>query len=454
MTKLRRRHVVRTVAALGVGGLAGCNGSSGDQNANQNGGGDGGDGGSESTANESATPEATPRELNLAFHEKLTATDPDRQDNFGRATDIQGGYAIVGAPNEDQPNGEQSGAAYVFRRDGATWRHEAKLVASDGDGADQFGTAVALTDGVAIVGAIADEDPHGDEGGSAYVFERADGSWSEQAKLVSDDGRLLDSFGAAVTLSDDGTTAVVGAPGHRGNNGNDAGAVYLFARTADGWTQETKLAPILLDRADFFGQTVAIDGDTLLVAAPGDEDPNGSKAGTVYPFRRTASGWDRGGRIAPDDETAKQRFGSSLAIADNRIAVGAPGHSENGSHSGAAYVFERANSTWTQRAKLLPDDGGESDRFGFAIGVQDEAVLVSAPRDDEPNGLKGGSAYLFELAEDGWTQRDKFSARHGRPEDNFGWSVSVESGMALCGVPREGLDAGHSAGAAHLYRLY
>jgi len=199
-----------------------------------------------------------------------------------------GPTAIVGAPEDEDPNGTAAGSAYVFSRGDGTWSEEAKLSASDGDSDDLFGFSVAVSgDGsTALLGAPGDEDPNGTAAGSAYVFSRGDGTWIEGAKLSASDGDSDDLFGGSVAMAGDGSTALLGAPVDEEPNGDLAGSAYVFSRADGTWSEKAKLSASDGDSNDGFGFSVAVSGDgsTALLGAPADEEPNGTAAGSAYVF--------------------------------------------------------------------------------------------------------------------------------------------------------------------------
>jgi hypothetical protein len=164
--------------------------------------------------------------------QKLSADDGDEFDRFGvsAALSADGTTALLGAQDDDEPNGRNAGSAYVFTRSDGSWSQQQKLSADDGDADDRFGESAALSaDGTtALLGAFGDEDPNGPEAGSAYVFTRSDGSWSQQQKLSADDGDDNDGFGFPAALSADGTTALLGAQDDEDPNGRFAGSAYVF----------------------------------------------------------------------------------------------------------------------------------------------------------------------------------------------------------------------------------
>ncbi|MHC4588306.1 MAG: FG-GAP repeat protein, partial [Planctomycetota bacterium] len=199
---------------------------------------------------------------------KLLASDGTVDDRFGRSVAVSGDVAVVGAQGDDD-NGYASGSAYVYRWNGASWV-ETKLLASDGTASDYFGGSVAVSGDVALVGASGD-DVNGAQSGSAYVYRRSDWSWEEEAKLLASDGFGSDQFGASVAVS--GDMAVVGAPGDD-DNGAQSGSAYVYRWNGSSWA-ETKLLASDGAAGDGFGYSAAASGDVAMVGAP-DDDGTGS----------------------------------------------------------------------------------------------------------------------------------------------------------------------------------
>jgi len=280
---------------------------------------------------------------------KLTADDGNRFDQFGHSVAIagDGSTALIGARYKEDPNGGAAGATYVFSRRSGQWQQEAKLAADAGDTEDEFGYSVAIAgDGtIAIIGARNDEDPNGQGAGSAYVFSRAGSSWQQEAKLTADDGDEADDFGEGVAIAGDGETAIVGADSDEDPNGEESGSAYLFSRSSGSWQQEAKLAAVDGDEEDDFGEVIAMtnDGGTAIIGADSDEDPNGEDAGSAYVFSRAGSNWQQEAKLAADDGDDEDSFGGAVAITgDGSTAIiGADSDEDpNGEGAGSAYVFE------------------------------------------------------------------------------------------------------------------
>jgi FG-GAP repeat len=260
---------------------------------------------------------------------KLTADDRAAGDQFGIYVAISGDTAIVSAwKDDDAVKGmNNSGSAYIFVRSGGGWVPQTKLTASDGAAGDQFGTSVALSGDTAIVGAYGVAS----FSGAAYIFERNSSVWVPKAKLTAEGGKAGDEFGSFVALS--GDTAIVGALKVAGSSG----AAYIFERNSNGvWVLKAKLTAEGGAAGDYFGSSVAISGDTAIVGAFGDDGK-----GSAYIFVRSGDTWTPQTKLTANDGAADDQFGISAAISGDTAIVGAVGDDDKGMNSGSAYVFSR-----------------------------------------------------------------------------------------------------------------
>ena len=390
----------------------------------------------------------------------LKASNTGWGDGFGTAVAVYGDTAVVGAPDEDSAatgvNGSQgdgsfrSGAVYVFSRSGTIWSQQAYLKASNTDALDTFGSAVAIWDDTIVVGAPVEESAatgvDGDESdnsaagaGAAYVFVRDGTTWSQQAYLKASNTGSLDFFGTSVAV--EGDTVVVGAPwedsgatgvdGDQSDNGaNRAGAAYVFARDGTTWSQDAYLKASNTDPGDEFGVSVSVWRETVLVGAWGEDshtnDVNGNQ--------------------------------------DNDAADAA----------GAAYVFVRHGTTWSQEAYLKASNSGPSDVFGQSVSISGDVAIAGARGEDSfANGVNGnqlnnlaeqaGAAYVYARSGTAWEQEAYLKASASRPDDLFGCSVAAFRDFVVVGAFGEqsvatGVDgdedADHhvEAGAAYVFR--
>ena len=299
---------------------------------------------------------------------------------------ISGDTVVVGALGDDDA-GDLSGSSYVYTRSGSTWSLEQKLVAGDAAAGDRFGGSVDIELDTIVVGADFDDDD-GSGSGSAYVFTRSAGTWTEQGKLTASDGAAGDSFGEAVAISAD--TIVVGSD-RDDDGGTDSGSAYVFVRDAGTWTEQDKLVASDPGTNDLFGRRVAIDGDTIVVGVR-QEDQQGSNAGAAYVFTRSGTTWTQEAKLMASDGEAFDFFGESVALRGDVALVGAIGDSDRGADSGAVYVFERSEASWTEQTKATADDGVTLDRLGWSVAIAPDHFIAGAVGDDL--GTDPGSAFL------------------------------------------------------------
>ena len=414
--------------------------------------------------------------LHLLKTSKLTGVGGDK---FGYAVAVDGDIAVIGAFQDDD-NGVDSGAVYVFSRVEGVWTQAAKLTALDGEAYDNFGISVAVDGDTVVVGAPGN-DGAGADSGAAYVFTRNDGAWDDRVKLTASDGAALDYFGYSVAV--DGDTVLVGAyrDDDEENDSEDSGSAYIFTKpnSSGGWadwdpmadTETAKLTASDGADDDWFGVSVALDGNTAVIGASGDDD-KGIDSGSVYVFVKPPGAWADGNETdkrTADDGEAQDNFGYSVAVdvdtvevsgAEVEVAtvvVGAYQHDPIDPDSdpdstlylldaGAAYVFTRdSGGVWDEGERLTADDGDALDYFGYSVAVDVDTVVVGAYEDDD-NDSASGSAYVFTRDSNGeWSQKKKLTDEDGEAGDWFGYSVAVDSAAhtALVG-----------AGSAHVLDIH
>lgn len=319
-----------------------------------------------------------------------------------------------------------------------------KLLASDGTSGNLFGRSVAIDGDTALVGAHQDDD-NGISSGSTYVFRWSGSAWVQQAKLLAADGAFADWFGYSVAI--DGDTALVGA--HQDDdNGPHSGSAYVFHWNGSAWVQQAKLLPLDGAAIDNFGISVAIDGDTALVGAFLDDD-NSQASGSAYVFHWNGSAWVQQAKLTAGDGAFADLFGYSVAIEGDTALVGAWADDDHGSNSGSAYVFSWNGSAWVQQAKLTAVDGAANAQFGYSVAIDGDTALVGAHQDDG-NGPISGSAYVFHWNGSAWMQQAKLLAADGAIGDVFGFSVAINGDTALIGASLDD-DNGDQAGSAYVF---
>ena len=376
---------------------------------------------------------------------KLTASDAAADDEFGVSVSISGDTAIVGARSDDDA-GSNSGSAYIFTRSGGVWTQQGKLMASDAAPGDNLGHSVAISGDTAIVGAQRN-DGTGSDSGSAYVFTRSAGVWTQQAKLTASDAAAGDEFGTFVFISDD--TAIVGAT-LNDDGGSNSGAAYVFTRSGSVWTQQAKLTASDAAQDDRFGGNVSISGDTAIIGAFGNDD-GGADSGSAYIFTRSGGVWTQQAKLTASDAAAGDYFGNFVSISGDTAIAGAYPDDDAGSNSGSAYIFTRTGATWTQQAKLTASDAAAGDEFGVYVSISGDTAIVGAFRDDD-GGSNSGSAYIFARNGSTWTQQAKLTAFDAAANDEFGIGVSISGNTAAVGA-RWDDDGGSNSGSAYVFSI-
>lgn len=376
---------------------------------------------------------------------KIVASDGSYSDFFGSSVSIDGDYAIIGAPNDDDIF-TNTGCAYIFQRSGDAWLQQKKLLAPDRAANDTFGASVSISGNYAIVGSPFD-DHTASNCGSAYVFKFNGSDWEQVAKLVASDPGANDYFGSSVAIN--GDYAIVGAP-FDDDNGTDSGAAYIFHRNDSAWEQVAKLVPAELTAGDYFGYAVAIRGDSAVVGAPQDDNESSTDAGSIYIYRRSGETWS-GWRYIDPDGAAGDKFGWSVSI-DGQFAIGGALYHDGGdtlADSGSARIFEEAwgSGLWgtLTRHLLVPWDSAARDQFGFSVSISSDIAVVGTLK--YLNG--SGSVYVFRKStgDDDWPQSEKLVASDG--PWGFGSAVAASGRFAIVGAKWDI----NSAGSAYIYEI-
>ncbi|MBN1362833.1 MAG: FG-GAP repeat protein [Sedimentisphaerales bacterium] len=251
---------------------------------------------------------------------KLMAADGGWGHYFGASVAIHGDCAVVGAVGGRNPDTLNTGAAYVFYRSGANWVQQAKLNASDAANCASFGCAVATDGNVIVVGSWGD-DARGYDAGAAYVFRRAGASWTQQQKLTASDGAADDCFGVSIAL--DGNCLLIGASGDN-DYGNDSGSAYVFYDDGGFWVQQQKLTVADGTANQFFGESVALGGSHAIIGASGDAQV-GLFSGSAYAFVRDGATWTATSKLMSSDLGPGDSFGNGVALCSSYALITAPG---------------------------------------------------------------------------------------------------------------------------------
>ena len=407
------------------------------------------------------------------------------------------------------PDGGGGGGGF----EGVPFAFQAYLKASNTDASDNFGRRVALDGNTLIIGA-ADEDSAGisvnsglesnnaeSGSGAVYVFVRNNGTWSLQAYIKASNTESGDAFGSSVAIN--GDTLVVGAPNEdsnlttiihspsssdetaTGNGALESGAVYVFTRSGTTWSQQAYLKASNAGAADNFGSSVAIHGDTVVIGAPGEDGhlltgstspppdntttgDSASASGAAYVFTRSGTTWSQQAYIKASNVGANDTFGMNVAISVDTVTVGAPGEDGGGvgvtagspndtitgnavAGSGAAYIFTRSGTTWSQQAYVKASNTGGGDAVGTSMGIDNDTAVVGAagegsngtgvnpgPAAEADNtATASGAVYVFTRTGTTWSQQAYIKASNTESGDAFGSSVAINGTTLVVGAPGE-----------------
>jgi hypothetical protein len=423
----------------------------------------------------------------------LKASNAGRLDRFGDAVAMSGDTLAVGAPVEaSNASGlgdsvPDAGAVYIFVRGPSGWSQQAFLKASNAAELNRFGGSLALNGDVLAVGARGESSPSrgidGTQGGggfqnsgAVYVFVRQGQRWTQQAHIKASNADPEDRFGESVALSgmgrwfsdqDSEDVLVVGASFERSSSRDvqsdsslsQAGAAYVFVRDGTAWRQAAYLKADRPTMDSRFGAAVAVSGDTVVVGEPQSSTAVG-RGGAVHVFERSAGTWRESVRLEATYPGDRDEFGGALALDGDLLAVGAPGEdraargiggdasSDGAQESGAVYIFTRQEGEFKPTAYVKASNASEDHRFGASVDLSGPLLVVGASREGGGStGVDGnqadqsvtasGAAYVFALEAKGWVQRHYLKATNPDAGDDFGARVTVGSAGVAVGAPGE-----------------
>lgn len=372
--------------------------------------------------------------------ERLADPDGQLQESFGAAVGIDGEITVVGVPGRDLDDvNEAAGAAIVYRLDDGNWSQQQLIVPGEGDiaGGDLFGSAVAVSGERTLIGSPFHDDPVS-AAGAAFVYRFNGLNWSVQEKLTASDASSGATFGDAVDL--EGDLAVIGAP-FDSEIASLAGAAYVFRFDGSSWVEEAKLTASDAAEADLFGRAVAVSGSVIIVGADGDDDA-GSLAGSAYVFRFDGQLWEEEAKLTASDAEAGDRFGAAVDIDEDTVVVGAPRESpcpdDPQCNSGSAYVFRYDGMNWYEQDKLSADPPTPGLFLGASVALDGDFVVVGAPGDDD-DGNDAGAAFAFgyNSVSKQWPQLARLTPQIGSAAAFFGRSVALSGHRTVIGAEGE-----------------
>jgi hypothetical protein len=394
---------------------------------------------------------------------KLTASDGAPDEWFGSAVSISGDTAVVGTPYADGA-AMGAAYIFQRNQSGLdNWGEVVKLTASDGEQFDEFGESVSISGNTVAVGAAYESSGATTQQGAVYIFDRNQGgpdNWGEVVKILPPVPITNLYFGEAVSI--DGDTLAVGVQYDIIGGKDNQGSAYIFERDeggADNWGFIKKIIAPDGGSYDYFGVSVSISKDTLAVGASGDGIGINTFQGSAYIFERNQGGPDNWGfvaKITASDGDEYYYFGLSVSLSKDTLVVGSIG-SNNG--LGSAYVFERdfgGSDNWGEFTALSALDSETGDNFGGSVSISDDAVVIGANLDSIDGNNSQGSGYVFDRnqgGENNWGMADKVTASDGEGGDHFGSSVSISSDTFIIGAYYDNVSGNNTQGSAYIFYL-
>jgi hypothetical protein len=339
---------------------------------------------------------------------------------YGSSVDLDGDHLMAGTPSISGSPGH----VFVYQRCPAGWSLGSVLTAADSAALDQFGWQVAVEGDFALI-ARQDDGILGAQG-SVYAFTRSgEGEWLQTQKIMIADVGVW-AFGWSISM--EGSRAAIGAKG-AASLGNK-GRVFIFEREEGLWVQKAKIKPSIDNLGDWFGASVALDGDRLAVGAP----KNGT--GRAYVFDRQSDGtWVEQALLVPTIVTPTgDEYGTSVAVQGDTVMVGSPGHDSPFFNGGAIYVYEQGETGWSLTQKLSTLTIGSLPFFGHCLDLEGDELLVSASSNHE-QAPGGGAMYLFRRHAGVWTEEAKFFGSNPSSSANFGHSFARDGDRLAVGAP-------------------
>jgi len=358
--------------------------------------------------------------------DELYAPDPSIEAQLGVSIALDGDTMLVGAPGALNLG---AGAAYVMVRVNGQWTLQQELFSPDGDAYDELGVMVALQGDTAVVGARSAEYGGLGQAGAVYVYTRTNGVWSAGVRLVPGDPAAGDWFGDGLALS--GDTLFVGAVGKNGSGqGVGTGALYVFQRTNGAWTEAQEILPPAPGTVERFGHSAVIQGDEALVGTNSDD------IGRVYTMKRTNGLWAIDGQFSASDGALTDRFGFRVDIDGDRAIASALRADVNGIvDAGAVYVLDRSNGVWSESAKLVASNPSLiGDQMGWSAALQGDLVLAGATIAASPKDDSTGAVYVFSRSNGVWSEEEILVANDTKASDGVGSAIAIQGDTLAMGA--------------------
>jgi hypothetical protein len=372
---------------------------------------------------------------------ELTSSDGAANDYFGSAVSVSGNTAVIGACNKTIGSNVQQGSAYVFTRSNGVWTQQQELVAPDAEAYSFFGYSVSVSGDTAVIGTNGRN--------VVYIYVNSGGVWTLQGE-IKPAATLGYSFGTAVAV--EGNTLVIGAPGYTLQSSLYQGAAYVFQRSGNLWLLAHELAPVGGAPGDGFGGSVALSGNTVLVGASLQTFGSNTSQGAAYLFVNANGGWSQQQQLVAPDGAPFDDFGDSVSVSGDTAVIGA-WNKQFGSNieEGAVYVFTRSGTVWGPPQELMPSNPAEANSFGISVSVSGNTAAIGAFTEKVGSNLGQGAAYVFVNNGGIWTERQELLAANATAFNQFGQAVAASGNTVVVGANFKDVNSNSGQGAAYVF---
>jgi hypothetical protein len=360
---------------------------------------------------------------------------------------VDGNIVLVGVPYRTVGTNIEQGSVDIYSKPASGWRdmkQTSTLTLSHGVAYQTFGASLAISGNTFVVSAPNASGGCSSNPGAAYVFVRSGNRVQRVAKLTPSDNYPCNPFGWSVAIS--GDTIVVGSPV---NSPGGDGEAFVFLKPASGWRNMTETAKLTASDSNqgpgWFGETVSVDGDTVVVGAYLQ-----ANTGEAYVFVKPSRGWTNmteTAKLTPSDGLPSDQFGLAVSISGKTVLVGSP-YNPSGQQYGAGYIYVEPPTGWvnaTETAKLTASDEAVFDLLGSTVLLAGDDALLGAPGVNYPANNDPGAAYAYVKPATGWkstsTFQEKFTSSDGFPTDNFGSAIALSGSTLVIGAPQVHWDA-------------
>lgn len=321
------------------------------------------------------------------------------------------------------------------------------LPGPNGTSEDYFGARVNMSGNLAVIGCPGYDHLTNTDQGCAYIFQRNGATWTMQAQLLANDGAAGDAFGVSVAIS--GNYVVVGADGDNVGTNQDQGSAYVFFYNGTTWVQQARLLSSDGAASDRFGNCVSIAGDYIVAGATGNNNYNGA----AYMFFRNGTTWSQQARLVSSDGVPLEGFASAVHTNGNYTIVGAPFDDIQQTAEGSAYVYFRTGTSWAFQAKLSRPLGGTLEQFGTSVFITNDRAFAGSPGQNLNNTPNNGSVQLFTRNGTAWIRTGELRAPDGAENDAFGFSLSVSGEYMAVSAPQDDNGPYFDQGSVYIYKL-